>query len=603
MEGVRIVQAIVLAAGRARRMEPISHHVHKALLPIGGSTILGRIVTNLEAIGVRRLTVVTGYRAQDVHDFLDQSHPELDVRYVHNSRFDHTNNIVSLAMAFDSISYDEDVILCECDLLLDENVMKRFEECPEPNVALVDRWRPGMDGTVITVREGLVDAVYPPERQGEDFSYADTYKTLNVYRFSASFVRSTLHPLLSAYADTIDDNCYYEVVLAMLASLPKYRIAAQMIGSGSWIEVDDPNDLANARFQFEPESRVAILDETFGGHWNFDLLDFSFMANSYFPPPSMLAMMRQALPKLIASYGSAQAVLNHKMALFVRCDPANIQVLNGAAQAFPIMSRLWRDSTVAIPAPTFGEYHRHFPGALAYPDCPGIDMEELNRIAGVVDRLVVVNPNNPTGTLIATEDIYRLAHEHSNTTILVDESFIAVSDQPSIIPMLEQEPLENVAVLTSLSKVLGVPGLRLGFLYSHEESFLSGVGGTLPVWNSSSLAEFFVEMLIKFRSNLDQAIEYTRQDLLSFASSLSELTGVEDVRTGGGDFILVTFSDDIALDAADLRRQLLERYLIEVKDVSKRFDDGRLRLRLAVRVPSDNRRLIDALAELICVVR
>jgi choline kinase len=81
------MQAVILAAGRARRMQPISDHVHKALLSIGTSTILGRIITNLESVGVRRLTIVTGYRAQDVRDFVEANYPDMDVRYVHNSRW------------------------------------------------------------------------------------------------------------------------------------------------------------------------------------------------------------------------------------------------------------------------------------------------------------------------------------------------------------------------------------------------------------------------------------------------------------------------------------------------------------------------------------
>jgi histidinol-phosphate/aromatic aminotransferase/cobyric acid decarboxylase-like protein/choline kinase len=593
------MQAIVLAAGRARRMQPISDQVHKALLPVGGSTILGRIVDNLKTLGVRRLTVVTGYRAQDVRGFLDEHYGDLDVRYVYNSLFDRTNNIVSLAMAFDSITFDEDVILCECDLLLDEAVLSGLERNEEPNIALVDRWRPGMDGTVVTVRDGFVDAVYPPERQGPDFSYSDTFKTLNVYRFSASFIRSTLHPLLSAYASSVDDNCYYEVVLAMLASLPRHRIAAHVIGSGSWIEVDDPNDLENARFHFEPQSRARILDGCFGGHWNFDLLDYSFIANAYFPPPALIAMMRQALPELLANYGSAQAVLNRKMALFVQCDPKHLQVLNGASQAFPILHRLWTGAKVAIPRPTFGEYPRHFPDATGYADRPGTDMAELDRLATSSDHLIVVNPNNPTGTVLATGDLYSLASSHPHTTLLVDESFIAVSDQPSIIPMLEHEPLPNVAVLTSLSKVLGVPGLRLGFLYSHDQTLLHQLGEMIPVWNSSSLAEFFIEMLIKFRSDLEGSIERTRRDRDELAATLGGIDSIEEVRTGGGDFVLVTFSDQLELDGPAIRRELLEHHRIEVKDVSARFTDRRVRLRLAVRSSQENGRLVDALVDVI----
>lgn len=592
------MQAIILAAGRARRMQPISDHVHKALLPIGSSTILGRIVDNLVAVGVTRLTVVTGYRAQDVRAFLESHHPGLDVRYVHNSRFERTNNIVSLAMAFDSMSFDEDIILCECDLLLDPEVLSGLEDSAEPNVAVVDRWRPGMDGTVVTVAEGFVEGVFPPDAQGPEFNYKDTFKTLNIYRFSRAFVQSTLHPIMSAYANSVDDNCYYEVVLAMLAGIPRHRIAAHVVDTAAWIEVDDPNDLEIARFHFEPESRAEILDRSFGGYWNFGVLDYSFIANQYFPPPALTAMMRRALPDLLSSYGSAQSVLNRKMALFVQCDPAHVLMLNGASEVYPVLRRLWAGDSVAIPSPTFGEYGRHFPTSLRYEDGPGVDLGDLHDAAGRARRLVVVNPNNPSGTLLETADVLALAKDHPETTVLVDESFIATSAQPSIVPMIEANPLENVVVLTSLSKVLGVPGLRVGYLYSRDQGMLAAVADELQIWGNSSLAEFFVEMLVKFRPALERSIESTVADAAQFSEALRSLPGVEEVRAGAGSFVLVSFGHG-SVPGAEIRRRLLERHRIEVKDVSGRFADGGVRLRLAVRRPADNRRLLEALAPLL----
>ena len=56
---------------------------------------------------------------------------------------------------------------------------------------------------------------------------------------------------------------------------------------GYWVEVDDPNDLAVARFSFQPRDRGGILDRSWGGHWSFNLLDFSLPRNAYFPPAAM----------------------------------------------------------------------------------------------------------------------------------------------------------------------------------------------------------------------------------------------------------------------------------------------------------------------------
>ena len=311
------MQAIILTAGYGRRMQPLSAGCHKALLPIAGTTILGRIVDSLLAVGVSDIMIVTGYRADDVRAFLQERYPHVAFSFVHNARYADTNNIVSLSLALDRMKYDLDVLLIECDLLFDTDVLRRLVRAPGGNVALVDHFRAGMDGTVVAVEDGVITHVYPPHLQGSDFTYGDKFKTLNIYRFDREFCRATLQPLLSCYANFIDGNCYYELVLGMLVNMQRQRIAAEVVDGSYWAEVDDPNDLAVARYHFEPEQRASVLDRACGGHWNFELLDFAFMRNAYFPTDAMMAAFRQALPALLRSYGSAQVVLNEKLSYFL----------------------------------------------------------------------------------------------------------------------------------------------------------------------------------------------------------------------------------------------------------------------------------------------
>jgi histidinol-phosphate/aromatic aminotransferase/cobyric acid decarboxylase-like protein/choline kinase len=589
------LQAVILTAGYGRRMSPLSDRCHKALLPIAGTTILGKIMDGLAAINVGRVTVVTGYRAEDIERFLRDGYPGVDLRFVHNPRYAETNNVVSLSMALDQLESDVDIVLSECDLLFDPSLMVRLANSPGRNIALVDRYRTGMDGTVVAVQDGLISAVYPADVQGSDFSYADKFKTLNIYRLNREFCSNVLQPVLHTYATRVDSSSYYELVLGMLSNLPAHRINAEIVSDERWVEVDDPNDLDNASFRFEPERRSEILDRAFGGHWNFDVLDFSFMRNAYFPTGGMLAAMRHALPELVADYGSAQPVLNTKLSYVLRCDPSRVQVLHGASQAFPILSQVLGADDVAVPAPTFGEYARAFPEAERYQDAPGIDWMALRQLAARTRICVVVNPNTPTGTTLPSRELHALAAELPGTLFWIDESFIAFSDQPSIVELLEAEPLDNVIVLTSLSKCFGTPGLRLGYVYSADRALVEAVGDALPVWNLSAPAEFLLELLVKFSSAYAQSLVRTAEDREAMRSQLAELPIVARAHPSGGNFMLVELNG-AAEDAPALRRWLLEEHRIEVKNVTQRFPDHAPRLRVAVRLPDENARLIEVLA-------
>src|SRR5260370_11586403 len=415
------MQAIVLAAGYGRRMQPLSNACHKALLPVGDTTILGRIIDALLEVDARKVTVVTGYGADEVEQFLLAGYPKAEFQFIRNERFSDTNNIVSLGMALDRCSFEDDVLLLECDLLFDAPLLRRLVDHPAKNVALVDRYRTGMDGTVVAVSDGIVTQVFPPQLQGPGFAYTDKFKTLNLYRFDRDFCRATLRPLVNWYAEQIDSNSYYELVLGMLANIPDHRIAAEVVEGDRWAEVDDPNDLAVARFQFERDRRADVLDRALGGLWNFDVLDFAFMRNAYFPTGAMLAAMRHSLPLLVSNYGSSQPVLNEKLGLFLGCDASRVQALNGASQAFPILRELL-NGAMAIPAPTFGENARVFPSATTYPDRPGVDWDGLEHLADEADVVVVVNPNTPTGTTLSTERLHALARRHPGPAVQVGES-------------------------------------------------------------------------------------------------------------------------------------------------------------------------------------
>jgi histidinol-phosphate/aromatic aminotransferase/cobyric acid decarboxylase-like protein/GTP:adenosylcobinamide-phosphate guanylyltransferase len=589
------MDAILLAAGLGRRMLPLTAERHKSLLPIGETTILGRIVDGLRALPVRDTLVVTGYREGEIRDFLASRYPDMRFRFVHNARYAETNNVVSLAMAFEHTHFDDDVLVIETDVLFDPALLGRLA-ARRGNAALLDHFRPGMDGTVVSVDEGVVTGVFPPHVQGPDFSYDDKYKTLNLYRFDRQFCRDVFRPLLSLYAQEIDDRCYYELVLGMLVNAGQGRVHAELVDGAPWAEVDDPNDLAAARFVFEPERRLQILERTKGGYWNFDVLDFAHLRNLHFPTDAMVASMKKGLSQFIRGYGSAQTVLDEKLATFLFCRPERVKLLSGASQAFPLLAEILRARAPLLPSPTFGEWPRRFPPARIYRDAPGIAWAEIASAldGAAADLVVLVNPNNPTGTLLPSAWIHALAAAHPATRFLVDESFLGFSDESSLVRHLEERPLDNVVVLSSLSKTLGVPGLRLGYLYACDARLIAEVDERLPIWNLGALSEFFLELLLKFRSELEASLGETRRDRAELTARLTGCACVREVHPSGGNFLLVTLDGDGAR-AAQLTRALTARHRIYVKDVSARFADGAARLRLAVRVAADHQRLCEAL--------
>jgi histidinol-phosphate/aromatic aminotransferase/cobyric acid decarboxylase-like protein len=477
-------------------------------------------------------------------------------------------------------------------------VLDRIMKSSHENVALVDRYHPGMDGTVVALTEDdVVSQVIPPSQQSASFDFSDKFKTLNIYKFSRDFCATTLLRLLTTYARLIDDNCYYEMVLGMLVYMQQAEIHGEVIDSELWSEVDDPTDLRLAEFKFSPSARHGILESTWGGSWDLGVLDFAFIRNMHFPTPAMLSELRFHLPELLQNYGSTQAVLNTKLSWALRWPQEYTHLLGGASQCYPWLRSWFAGRRVLIPEPTFGEYPRIFPGADRYVDAPGVDWDDVERKAADADVVVFVNPNNPSGTTLDSNLIADFARSRPDTTVIVDESFIEFSGQQPLSEMLAAAPLENVLVIKSLSKSLGVPGLRLGALMTRNPHLTELIAEETPIWSVNSVAENFLDIMLKHRPALHQSLRRTVSDREDLTATLARLPIVDHVFPSGANFVLARLS--LTADATgELTARLVEKQLIHVKDVSHKFGTGEGYWRVAVRTPSDHDRLRDAVLQL-----
>ncbi len=587
------MKAIILAAGYGNRMRPLTDKCHKTMLKVAGKTIIGRIIDGLLENKVRDIVVVTGYRADELTAYLKSTYTDLTFTFIHNEKYKETNNIYSMALAFEQITIDSDIILIESDLLYRPEVITRLIQSEFSNVALVDKYRTGMDGTVVTVENQIITNVIPPHLQSETFDFSDKYKTLNIYKFSRAFCETSFRKLLVYYANVIDNNCYYELILGILIYMQKETIHAEIVEGENWSEVDDPNDLQVAEFDFN-EHRKEILEHAFGGFWNYSMTDFCFIRNMHFPNASIISELKNTLPSLIHNYGSRQVILDKKMAWFLLCDETRVTALNGASQIYPLLRNRYSTSKALIPAPTFGEYTHIFSSYETYTDFGAYDLTDFSHKAHTADCIVVVNPNNPTGTEFPSDWLLTFAINNPSKTIIVDESFIEFSDNHSLIGALEKQPLDNVIIIKSLSKSLGVPGIRLGYVYTCNSALNQYIKANTPIWNMNSIAEHFLEIILKHRNVLKQSFIDTIRDRTEFITMLKNMPVSEQVFSSGANFVLVKLRYDKRCAQA-ITERVLSEHATYIKDVSSKFPDSNGYLRFAVRLHDENKRLCDIL--------
>ncbi len=140
---------VILAAGMAKRLRPLTDERPKCLLKVGGRTLLERTVDAMHQAGISEFVVVTGYRAEMIREFLDSYNPQLSFTYLHNADYEHNNNIYSLWMAMQEVRGQE-ILLMDSDILCDPKAVAEVAAQPV-SVLAVNRHELGEEEMKVVV--------------------------------------------------------------------------------------------------------------------------------------------------------------------------------------------------------------------------------------------------------------------------------------------------------------------------------------------------------------------------------------------------------------------------------------------------------------------
>jgi cobalamin biosynthetic protein CobC len=144
--------------------------------------------------------------------------------------------------------------------------------------------------------------------------------------------------------------------------------------------------------------------------------------------------------------------------------PSHIVAGPGTQILLPIIAGLVAaDGKAAVLSPTYAEHAR----AAKMAGFEVLETDDLGELA-TASLAVIVNPNNPTGRIVSTDDILALAEimRAKGGLLVVDEAFIDVSEAQSVAGTVGEGGL---IVLRSFGKFYGMAGLRLGFAIGHAD--------------------------------------------------------------------------------------------------------------------------------------
>ncbi|WP_302082527.1 threonine-phosphate decarboxylase CobD [Salinibaculum rarum] len=344
---------------------------------------------------------------------------------------------------------------------------------------------------------------------------------------------------------------------------------------------DDTASEANA--PSEPQAGVGAGRVPHGSSEDPHLLDFS--ANTNPLRPDGVRQVYDATLSVAESYPTADYdEFRAAAAEYVGCDAADVIPTAGglAAIRLTIATTVQSGDEVLVPTPSFGEYAREVRLQGGTPRFVPHD-EVLDADPAEFALVVVCTPNNPTGDASDPDRLWAFADRcrDAGTALLVDEAFIDFTD------LLTLAGHDGVVVARSLTKIFGLPGLRAGFAVATGE-YRDRLDTARLSWGLGTVAAAVGTHCLGQTAFVEATRERVASERARMRDRLSERF---DVHPSDAPFLLL---DCGSAEAVEDLLETVERADIAVRD-ARTFRGLDQHVRVAVRLPDENDRLLDAL--------
>jgi threonine-phosphate decarboxylase len=333
-----------------------------------------------------------------------------------------------------------------------------------------------------------------------------------------------------------------------------------------------------------------------------DYLDFSSNINEFIEPENLehSGMARgHGRNKYFRFYPETDyRDIEKKFAEINQVDPDMVTVGAGMTPLiYRSLDTMKATSTIVL-YPSFSEYERALKarnlGIIAIPAAVLRQKPEILRSYSY-DFLFIANPDNPTGTLTgqsALREIVEVSYE-KNATVFVDEAFMDFCGGVQTASSMVCD-FPNLIVGRTLTKISGLPGMRIGYTIS-SKSIADRIKSGMESWSlSQETIEFArrlnMPMLLESLKPLEKEREYMKD-------KLNEL---------GLDIVGVPSANYIAFRCEKRSRQeslseFLARKFIIIRDLKKYRGIAENSFRVSIKTREKNDILLDALEEYLSV--
>lgn len=239
------MKAVILAAGAARRLAPLTDYTHKCLLPVGGRSLLDRMLQALAGAGVDEAVLVVGHCQDQVRRAAGAARGGMRISYLDNAEYQ-KGSILSLWRARDTLLRDTTLVM-DADVLFPDRFLHRLVAAPVPSALLLDR---GFRDTGEEVKLYAVGArVTALGKKFVPEAWDVVGESVGFFKCHAAHGPEYVRLLAESIRETGGVNEYEDALHELLARAPVGWVDVTGL---PWTEVDYPEDLRRAESEILP---------------------------------------------------------------------------------------------------------------------------------------------------------------------------------------------------------------------------------------------------------------------------------------------------------------------------------------------------------------
>lgn len=236
-------KAVILLAGREKKLAPLTDEIHQCLFNLGDLCVIEDMLLKLHRQGIEEVVLVVGHKSELIKNKIGIRYNNIVIRYVENKDFETTGVSHSLWLAKKYLT--DDFLLLDGDIICEEELLETIVKSGKKDIIAIDEYRDGTENRVtVKIAKDKIVKIGKNLVVNKDATFAHA---IGITKFSAK-TAELLVKKLDKYNKNKELNKIYEDALNEI--LDKVDFYPLDVKGLNWFEIDELNEFDKAQKLF-----------------------------------------------------------------------------------------------------------------------------------------------------------------------------------------------------------------------------------------------------------------------------------------------------------------------------------------------------------------